>query len=278
MSPSLGSIHPYKKIKYGRRNKGHVLTPKVLQRPPKASRMADKSSSSGAGGDEASSSSSASTQHKQRYIFGNRGVVRDIIYNKAILHFRLNNRDEKAILLAKNLTVDGRSPDEDGRSLQDVLRLGDEVGFACHLYDKGGAVGTGKDKCNYYAIQVRRRFVGGNTSKCQFNTLSLILPPQATKNSRDYDMKHGGGGAGGGGGAAGAGGAAGQRKDVLQVRKTVLRIHSEKVNRALFFLCQGTGWVSELNPRKGVLTFDHNGKDERVLFLASKVEKTKSDI
>ncbi len=34
---------------------------------------------------------------------------------------------------------------------------------------------------------------------------------------------------------------------------------------------QGTGWVSELNPRKGVLTFEHNGKDERVLFLASKV-------
>lgn len=33
----------------------------------------------------------------------------------------------------------------------------------------------------------------------------------------------------------------------------------------------GTGWVSELNPRKGVLTFDNNGKDERVLFLASKV-------
>ena len=36
---------------------------------------------------------------------------------------------------------------------------------------------------------------------------------------------------------------------------------------------QGTGWVSELNPRKGVLTFDHSGKDERVLFLASKVRE-----
>jgi hypothetical protein len=33
----------------------------------------------------------------------------------------------------------------------------------------------------------------------------------------------------------------------------------------------GTGWISELNPRKGVLTFDNNGCDERVLFLASKV-------
>ena len=33
----------------------------------------------------------------------------------------------------------------------------------------------------------------------------------------------------------------------------------------------GTGWVSELNPRKGVLTFDNGGHDERVLILASKV-------
>jgi hypothetical protein len=31
----------------------------------------------------------------------------------------------------------------------------------------------------------------------------------------------------------------------------------------------GTGWISELNPRKGVLTFDNNGCDERVLFLVS---------
>ena len=33
----------------------------------------------------------------------------------------------------------------------------------------------------------------------------------------------------------------------------------------------GTGWISEVFPRKGVLTFSNNGEDERVLFLASKV-------
>ena len=33
----------------------------------------------------------------------------------------------------------------------------------------------------------------------------------------------------------------------------------------------GTGWISEIFPRKGVLTFSNNGQDERVLFLASKV-------
>jgi hypothetical protein len=34
---------------------------------------------------------------------------------------------------------------------------------------------------------------------------------------------------------------------------------------------EGTGWISEVFPRKGVLTFNNNGDDERVLFLASKV-------
>jgi hypothetical protein len=35
----------------------------------------------------------------------------------------------------------------------------------------------------------------------------------------------------------------------------------------------GTGWISEVFPRKGVLTFTSpaSGEDERVLFLASKV-------
>merc|ERR1719397_1917309 len=36
-------------------------------------------------------------------------------------------------------------------------------------------------------------------------------------------------------------------------------------------LTVGTGWISEIFPRKGVLTFNNNGRDERVLFLASKV-------
>ncbi len=51
--------------------------------------------------------------HKQKYNFGNRGVVRDLVYpNKAIVHFKLGGREEKAILLSKSITLDGRSPDE----------------------------------------------------------------------------------------------------------------------------------------------------------------------
>ncbi len=148
----------------------------------------------GKGGAGASSSSGGDDLHKQRYIFGNRGVVRELIYpNKAILHFRLSGRDEKAILLAKSLTVDGRAVEDGGKPLSDVLRVGDEVQFDCHVYDKGGAVGTGKDRCNYFAIK-------------------------AAKNSREYEAKHGGSGAGGAAGGAAASGQGGQgRKDLLQV-------------------------------------------------------------
>lgn len=36
-------------------------------------------------------------------------------------------------------------------------------------------------------------------------------------------------------------------------------------------MVSGTGWISELNPRKGVLTFENNDQDVRVLFMASRV-------
>jgi hypothetical protein len=49
--------------------------------------------------------------------------------------------------------------------------------------------------------------------------------------------------------------------------KTFPSISKQRGNGAIL----GTGWISELNPRKGVLTFEYGGRDERVLFLASKV-------
>ena len=83
---------------------------------------------------------------------------------------------------------------------------------------------------------------------------------KAWKNSPDYEMRNGSGASGGligitGGAAAGASAGA-----------TNGGVTTVGGNGKI-----GTGWVSELNPRKGVLTFDNNGKDERVLFLASKV-------
>ena len=81
-----------------------------------------------------------------RYYFNNVGTVRDLVYpNKAILNFKLNGKDERAILLAKMLTLDGKTPD-DHKSLDHFLKTGDVIHFDCHIYDKGGGVGSGKDK------------------------------------------------------------------------------------------------------------------------------------
>ena len=153
---------------------------------------------------------------QHRYHFNNTGVVRDLVYpNKAILLFRLHGKEEKAILLSKVVTLDGKALDEN-KQISEFIKVGDVIEFDCHIYDKGG-VGSGKDKCNYYAMR-------------------------AWRNSKNFDAK-----------AAGASGG-GATTPILR-------------NNGI----QGTGWISELSPRKGVLTFDNHGRDERVLFLASKV-------
>ena len=79
---------------------------------------------------------------------------------------------------------------------------------------------------------------------------------KAWKNSAEYELRNGSGASGGLIMPGGAAAAATNGTGVTTVGG------NGKI---------GTGWVSELNPRKGVLTFDNNGKDERVLFLASKV-------
>ena len=65
--------------------------------------------------------------------------------SRAILNFKLNGKDERAILLAKMLTLDGKTPDEH-KNLDHYLKTGDVIHFDCHIYDKGGGVGSGKDK------------------------------------------------------------------------------------------------------------------------------------
>ena len=88
-----------------------------------------------------------------RYHFNQVGVVREIIYpNKAILAFRLNGtaKEDKAILLSKSITIDGKSmaePDNSqGKLMSECLKVNDVVHFDCHIYDKGGPVGSGKDR------------------------------------------------------------------------------------------------------------------------------------
>lgn len=148
---------------------------------------------------------------QNRYIFGITGTVREIVYpSKAILCFKFNGKDEKAILLVHKYLIDGAAVDEQ-KLMSDILKIGDVVEFDGHIYDKGG-FGQGKDKCNYYAMRAWK----ASPSKVA---------------AKDHM----------------AGG--------KSVRPSTI---------------EGTGFISEVFPRKGVLVFERDGAEERVLFLASK--------
>lgn len=155
-----------------------------------------------------------------RYVFGLTGTVREIIYpSKAILSFRFNGKDEKAILLVHKLILasSGNAQPaavDEHRLMSDLVKVGDILEFDGHVYDKGG-FGAGKDKCNYYVMRAWKA--------CQSKLISRDQMASG-KSSRPQHMV-------------------------------------------------GTGWISEVFPRKGVLTFTSpsSGEDERVLFLASKV-------
>jgi len=89
-----------------------------------------------------------------RYVFGITGTVREIIYpSKAIVAFKYNGKEEKAILLVnKLLLADGGAPVDEHRLMSDLVKVGDILEFDGHVYDKGG-FGGGKDKCNYYVMR-----------------------------------------------------------------------------------------------------------------------------
>jgi len=147
-----------------------------------------------------------------RYIFGITGTIKEIIYpSKAIICFKYNGKDEKAILLVHKLISDGVNVDEH-KLMSDMVKIGDIIEFDGHIYDKGG-FGNSKDRCNYYAMRAWKASQSKVISKEQMMASKAARPP----------------------------------------------------------LTVGTGWISEIFPRKGVLTFNNNGQDERVLFLASKV-------
>jgi hypothetical protein len=157
------------------------------------------------------SGSATLVNDQNRYIFGITGTVKEIIYpSKAILTFKFNGKEEKAILLVHKYLVDGSNVDEQ-KLMSDVLKIGDVLEFDGHIYDKGG-FGGGKDRCNYYAMRAWAASQSKLVSKQAMLTSKSVRPP----------------------------------------------------------VIVGTGFISEVFPRKGVLTFDKDGAEERVLFLASK--------
>ena len=94
------------------------------------------------------------TQH--RYHFSLVGQVKEIVFqNKAIVHFNLNGKEEKGILLSKMFYVTGKPLEEvmsAKQTLADFIKMNELIQFDCHIYDKGG-VGSGKDKCKFFIMK-----------------------------------------------------------------------------------------------------------------------------
>ena len=94
----------------------------------------------------------AQDNNSGRYIFSITGVVKEIIYpSKAIIGFKYNGKEEKAILLVHKLIVEACNVEEH-RLMSDFVNMGDIIEFDGHIYDKGG-FGNSKDRCNYYAMR-----------------------------------------------------------------------------------------------------------------------------
>ena len=105
-----------------------------------------------------------------RYIFGITGVIREIIYpSKAILAFKYNGKEEKAILLVHKLLMDGLNVEEH-RLMSDFVKTGDIIEFDGHIYDKGG-FGNSKDRCNYYAMRAWKAAASKTLAKEQMQVV-----------------------------------------------------------------------------------------------------------
>ena len=122
------------------------------------------------------SGSVAVVNDQNRYIFGITGTVKEIIYpSKAILGFKYNGKEEKAILLVHKFLIDGCNVDEQ-KLMSDLLKIGDVLEFDGHIYDKGGQ-GAGKDRCNYYAMRAWKASQSKLVSKQQMLTNKAARPP-----------------------------------------------------------------------------------------------------
>ena len=122
------------------------------------------------------SGSVAVVNDQNRYIFGITGTVKEIIYpSKAILGFKYNGKEEKAILLVHKFLIDGCNVDEQ-KLMSDLLKIGDVLEFDGHIYDKGGQ-GGGKDRCNYYAMRAWKASQSKLVAKQQMLTNKAARPP-----------------------------------------------------------------------------------------------------
>ena len=125
------------------------------------------------------------TQH--RYHFSLVGQVKEIVFqNKAIVHFNLNGKEEKGILLSKMFYVTGKPLEEvmsAKQTLADFIKMNELIQFDCHIYDKGG-VGSGKDKCKFFIMKAVKYGDIWTSTNPNGATLITAMPTPASPSPR----------------------------------------------------------------------------------------------
>ena len=89
------------------------------------------------------------TMPMHRYHFNLYGTVKEINLpgNKAIITFKLNGREERALLLGKSL----EEVIKPHQSIGDIFKINETIHFDCHIYDN--VRGAGKDRCNFFVMK-----------------------------------------------------------------------------------------------------------------------------
>ena len=79
------------------------------------------------------------------------GKVVTLEGGKAVIEFSIGKRVQRALLIAKSSNIYHRGRQlQDVKSLEDHLKLNDEVVFDCHEFDKP----DGRDRASHFVIKV----------------------------------------------------------------------------------------------------------------------------
>ena len=125
-------------------------------------------------------------QNTHRYHFSLTGYVKEIIFqNKAIVYFKLNGKEERAVLLAKMFAVNGKPLEEIIKPMQtlaDFIKINEAIQFDCHVYDKVGP-GSGKDKCNFFVMKACKY---GDIWPTTMSTHTTLIPAPPSRSGTGW--------------------------------------------------------------------------------------------
>jgi len=125
-------------------------------------------------------------QNTHRYHFSLTGHVKEIIFqNKAIVYFKLNGKEERAVLLAKVFAVNGKPLEEIIKPMQtlaDFIKINEAIQFDCHVYDKVGP-GSGKDKCNFFVMKACKY---GDIWPTTMSTHTTLIPAPPSRSGTGW--------------------------------------------------------------------------------------------